>query len=250
MAGRDPHEGPGFPRRKTHGRRLGRPLRPKARSLLESRLPELAVSLPAPGLTLDAGGLFDVPPKEVWLEIGFGSGEHLVWQAAENRDVGMLGAEVFINGVAAAVKRIEAEGVGNVRLYQGDARDLLDALPPAALGRVFLLFPDPWPKVRHHKRRLLTDSLLDRLATTLSDGGELRIATDHDGYLRRILELTTAHPAFRWLARGPDDWRRRPDDWPSTRYELKALSQGRRPAFLRFLRVPRDRAPATAADPA
>ena len=250
MAGRDSREGAGLPRRKTHGRRLGRPLRPTARGLLESRLPELAVSLPAPGRMLEAAGLFDVPPKEIWLEIGFGSGEHLAWQAAENQEVGVLGAEVFINGVAAAVRRIEAQEIGNVRLYQGDARDLLDVLPPAALGRVFLLFPDPWPKVRHHKRRLLTVSLLDHLAATLRDGGELRIATDHDGYLRRILELTTAHPAFRWLARGPADWRRRPDDWPSTRYELKALSQGRRPAFLRFLRVPRDEASETAADPA
>ena len=250
MAGRDSLEGSGFPRRKTHGRRLGRPLRPKARSLLERRLPELAISRPAPGRTLDVEGLFPAPPREVWLEIGFGSGEHLAWQAAENKDVGLLGAEVFINGVAAAVKRIEAQNACNVRVYQGDARDLLDALPAAALARVFLLFPDPWPKARHHKRRLLTVSLLDRLATTLSDGGELRIATDHDGYLRRILELTTAHPAFFWLARGPGDWRRRPEDWPSTRYELKALSQGRRPAFLRFLRVPREKAPPAAADPA
>lgn len=236
MAASEIGAGSGFPRRRTHGRRLGRPLRPKLRSLLESHLPELSVVLPEAGRDLEIDRLFPTKPKEIWLEIGFGSGEHLAWQAAGHEEVGFLGAEVFVNGIAALVKRIEAEGLGNIRIFQGDARDLLDALPPKLLSRIFILFPDPWPKIRHHKRRLLTAETLDRLAAALRESGELRIATDHDEYLRWILEQTTAHPAFRWLAQGPRDWRERPDDWPSTRYELKALGQGRRPTFLRFVR--------------
>jgi tRNA (guanine-N7-)-methyltransferase len=127
----------------------------------------------------------------------------------------------------------------NLRLLQGDGRDLLDVLPGACLGRVFILFPDPWHKLRHHKRRIVRPATLDRLADLMRDGAELRIATDHPEYLRWILECAGTHPAFRWLARGPADWRLRPEDWPPTRYELKALGQGQKPVYLRFERRPR-----------
>ena len=119
----------------------------------------------------------------------------------------------------------------------------LFAVPPRSVGRVFILFPDPWPKARHHKRRLVAPAILDRLAAIMTDGAELRLATDDPSYLGWMLEHTTAHPAFAWTARRADDWRRRPDDWPPTRYETKARDAGRAPAFLRFVRRPRRRCP-------
>ena len=194
------------------------------------------MTLPDDGI-LDPRALFPEAARGIWLEIGFGAGEHLAWQAAAHRDIGFLGAEVFLNGIASLVRQIEADGLDNVRIYQGDGRDLLDALPVGGLGRVFLLFADPWPKRRHHKRRFIQRASLDRLAALLRPGGELRLATDHRGHLDWMLERVTAHPAFRWCAEGPGDWRRRPPDWPETRYERKALAQGLKPVYLRFRRL-------------
>lgn len=230
---------PGRRRRHLHGRRRGRPLRRGLEALLEDLLPGLRVTLPAAGAALELPSLFGPAPRELWLEIGFGAGEHLAWQAARNRDVGLLGAEIFINGIAGLLRRVAEADLDNVRIHQGDARDLLEALPEASVARAFMLFPDPWPKLRHHKRRLVRRELLDRLAGAMSDGAELRLATDHPDYLAWILERATAHPAFEWLARGPADWRRRPADWPATRYELKAIEEGRTPCYLRFRRRPR-----------
>jgi len=225
-----------------YGRRQGRALRPGRLALLESLLPRLAVSLPASGAApperLDLAALFP-GAREVWLEIGFGGGEHLAWQAARHPEVGFIGAEHFINGVASLVRLVKEDGLENVRIHQGDGRDLLAALPDCALGRVFILFPDPWRKTRHHKRRIVQRETLDSLARVMRDGAELRLATDHRDYLVWMLERGCAHPAFRWLARGPGDWRRRPDDWPATRYEAKAIDAGRQPAYLRFERRPR-----------
>jgi len=224
------------PARSLHGRRQGRPLRPGRRRLLEALLPRVRVDLPSTGRTLDPAGLFDAKPRAVWLEIGFGSGEHLAWQAARNPEIGMLGAEYFVNGVAALLRQIEDGGLDNVRILQGDARALLDVLPAESLARVFVLFPDPWPKTRHHKRRLIRPATLRRLAAVMADGAELRIATDDPAYQGWILEQATAEPAFAWLAAGPADWRLRPADWPATRYERKAIAAGRRPVYLRFRR--------------
>lgn len=227
-------------RRVTHGRRRGRPLRPGRRALLETLLPALRVAVPPGGGTLDLAAAFGGAPQELWLEIGFGAGEHLAWQAARRPEVSFLGAEVFVNGIAALLREIDAGGLANIRIYQGDGRDLLDALPAASLDRAFILFPDPWPKLRHHKRRIVQPAVLDRLATAMRDGAELRMATDHRDYLRWMLRLAAAHPAFRWLASRPRDWRERPDDSPATRYELKALGEGRAPTYLRFVRRARD----------
>ena len=226
------------PKQHLHGRRQGRRLRKGQQSLVETLLPRLRLTVPA-ATRLDPPALFEATPREVWLEIGFGGGEHLAWQAARHPDVGFLGAEFFINGIASLLSRIEARRLGNIRIHQGDGRTLLAALPDAAIGRAFVLFPDPWRKARHHKRRLIQAETLDALARVLRDGAELRLASDHPGYLSWMLERATGHPAFAWTARGPGDWRRRPDDWPATRYEEKALSAGRRSAFLRFLRRPR-----------
>jgi tRNA (guanine-N7-)-methyltransferase len=145
---------------------------------------------------------------------------------------------VFENGLAKLLVEVERRGLENVRIFPDDARLLLAALPPASLDHVFILFPDPWPKARHHRRRLVSAELLDRLAALMRDGAELRLATDDVEYLRQMLELGTAHPAFEWLAQRADDWRRRPPDWPATRYEAKAIEAGRRPSFLRFRRRP------------
>jgi len=134
---------------------------------------------------------------------------------------------------------VQRQELGNIRIFVDDARLLLAALPEACLGRVFILFPDPWPKARHHKRRMVSPETLDQLARTMQDGAELRLATDDVGYLRAMLERVPGHPDFEWLARGPADWLQRPPDWPATRYEAKAVAAGRIPHFLRCSKRPR-----------
>jgi len=230
----------GVPPGRLYGRRRGRPLRPGQRRLKDELLPRLTIALPKAG-PLDPRSLFPMPVAAVWLEIGFGAGEHVAAQAEHHPDISFIGCEVFEDGIVRLLGEIARRGIGNVRLFTDDARLLLAVLPPASLGRVFVLFPDPWPKRRHHKRRLIAPATLDLLATVMEDGAELRLATDDRGYLAWMLEHLMAHPDFRWLARRPADWRERPPDWPPTRYEEKARAAGRRPAFLRFIRHPRGR---------
>jgi tRNA (guanine-N7-)-methyltransferase len=177
------------------------------------------------------------PQDSLWLEIGFGAGEHLAWQAANNPEVTLVGCEVYRNGIAALLGRIEREEIANVRIWPADARDLLEKLPADSIERAFLLFPDPWPKARHAERRFVSTANLDALARVLKPGAELRFATDDPAYLGWALERLTSHPAFRWQVEGPADWRQRPADWPPTRYELKALAEGRKPAYLRLRRL-------------
>jgi len=232
-------------RRQIYGRRQGRKLRPGRQDLVDRLLPQLAIPLPpasqtASSRTIDPVALFEPPPKDLWLEIGFGGGEHLAWQAEHHPEVGFLAAEYFVNGIASLLRELDKRRLRNVRLYQGDGRDLLEALPEASISRVFILFPDPWRKTRHHKRRVVQRETLDRLAHVMRDGAELRLATDHRDYLIWMLAHCCAHPAFRWLARRPDDWRRRAGDWPASRYETKALESGRAPTYLRFRRRPRE----------
>jgi len=221
---------------RSFGRRRGRRLSARQTSLLNEALPRLALDLTgAPPHALPA--LFSAPVAQVWLEIGFGGAEHLVWQARHNPDVGLIGCEVFADGIVKAVSAIEEQALSNVRLYADEARDLLRWLPEVSLARVFILFPDPWPKKRHVKRRLVTRSLLDLLARAMAPGAELRIATDIGDYARTILLATQGHPAFVWQAAGPRDWRERRADWPQTRYEGKARGDGRRCYFFRFLKL-------------
>jgi tRNA (guanine-N7-)-methyltransferase len=217
-----------------HGRRKGRKLRAGQQRLMEAQLPRLAVVLPATG-ELALRQLFPTA-SDVWLEIGFGAGEHLAWQAERHPDIGFLGSEVFHNGVARLLAHAAERGLGNIRVYPEDARALIEALPAASIGRVFLLFPDPWPKRRHAKRRFVGRPNLDRLARVMRAGAELRMASDDPGQVRWMLEQTLPHPAFEWPAAGPADWRVRPADWPATRYEEKALAEGRRATYLRFRR--------------
>jgi tRNA (guanine-N7-)-methyltransferase len=172
----------------------------------------------------------------LWLEIGFGSGEHLAWQASSHPELLLVGSEVYRNGIAGLLGLIEARGLTNIRLWPEDARDLLDRLPDGAVGRLFLLFPDPWPKARHAVRRFIGPGNLPSLARVMAPGALLRVATDDPTYLAWILDHVPVHPSFRRRVEGPEDWRRRPDDWPPTRYEQKALREGRKPAYLTFER--------------
>jgi tRNA (guanine-N7-)-methyltransferase len=224
-----------FADRRFYGRRKGRPLRKGQQHLIDTLLPQLATGLPASG-KLDPRALFPHKPEQVWLEIGFGGGEHLAEQARGHPDVGLIGCEVFLNGIATLLAQLSALGLGNVRVYPEDARDLLDALPDACLDRVFLLFPDPWPKRRHADRRFIQRANLDLLARLMKPGAEFRVASDDPVYIGWALAHLTRHPAFAWTAQAPGDWRSRPADWPGTRYESKALREGRQPVFLRFTR--------------
>jgi tRNA (guanine-N7-)-methyltransferase len=225
-----------------HGRRRGRRLRPHRQDLLTGLLPGLRVTLPA-GRALDPAGLFPQPPTESWLEIGFGSGEHLAEQARRHPEIGFIGCEVFVNGVAALVGQVERQKLANVRIFDDDARLLLTALPEASIGRAFLLFPDPWPKTRHAKRRFIGSANLATMAHILADGAEFRVATDDVGYVRWTLQQLIGHPDFRWTATGPNDWRSPPADWVETRYQRKAVAAGRQPVFLCFQRQPRSGKP-------
>jgi tRNA (guanine-N7-)-methyltransferase len=249
-------------------------------------LPQLLLG---PEAGRDPKSYFAEPIAEVWLEIGFGAGEHLLWQAEQHREIGLIGAEPYVCGVAKLLSKLApllpsqgegeaavppcaspellsgsvlfpqapeqdvprgpaffppvygagggaAAGGGNIRLYSEDARDIVAALPNASLGRVFILFPDPWPKTRHHKRRFIQMGMLDELARVMKPGAQLRFATDDRSYLVWALERLMGHRKFAWMAKSPADWRRRPADWPPTRYEAKAIREHRRCTYLCFAR--------------
>jgi tRNA (guanine-N7-)-methyltransferase len=227
----DMAEAPDKPLR-TYGRIKGRTLRAGRASLLEQTLPKLAIDL---GRPLDPKALTP-EAREVWLELGFGGGEHLAAQAQAHPDVLILGAEPFVNGVASLVRHVADLGLGNVRLHAGDGRELMAALPDASVSRVFVLFPDPWPKTRHHKRRLINAETLAELARVMAPGATLRFATDWADYLGWTLERFAASLAFAWTAERADDWRRPPADHVATRYEQKRLGDCA-PVFLEFRRV-------------
>ncbi len=216
-----------------YGRRRGRRLRPGRERLLHDLLPEVVV--PSDMLSTPESW-FDEPIHDLWLEIGFGAGEHLAAQAAARPEVGFIGCEPFRNGVAGLLALIESEGLRNIRIYPDDARALIKALPERSVGRAFALFPDPWPKTRHHRRRIIAAETLCELSRILKPGGELRLASDDMGYVRWMLSHTLKHGGFEWLARSPDDWRRRPPEWTPTRYEAKALGRGVDCVYLRFRR--------------
>ncbi|WP_299402957.1 tRNA (guanosine(46)-N7)-methyltransferase TrmB [uncultured Roseobacter sp.] len=224
------------PRRNFYGRLKGKSLKRSQKAYLDEDLGALS---PGPvswevnpdRIPLDLPGLFGGKP--VWLEIGFGGGEHMVHQASNNPEVGLIGAEPYINGVAMLLGKIRRAGVDNLAVHPGDARDLFDVLPENTIDRAFLLYPDPWPKARHHRRRFVTSEHLQPLAKTLKPGAIFRVATDIEDYVRQTLEEVPKH-GFEWLAERPHDWRQPWDDWISTRYEQKALREGRTPHYLTF----------------
>jgi tRNA (guanine-N7-)-methyltransferase len=217
------------------GRRKGHKLRPNHARLIETVLPRLAVdcSGPAPA---DLRTLFPTRVTDVRLEIGFGGGEQLIAQAVANPGVGFIGVEPFINGMAKALAAIESEGLANIRLHFDDAVHLIDWLPDHAVACVDLLFPDPWPKRRHWKRRFVQDDMVARLARILRPGGEFRFVTDIADYTAWTLQRLLRAPKFEWTAQCADDWRRPWPGFAGTRYQTKALQARRAPCFLVFRR--------------
>ncbi|SMO97386.1 tRNA (guanine-N(7)-)-methyltransferase [Thalassovita litoralis] len=229
----------GAPWRNFYGRFKGKGLRDSQRRYLDEDLATLS-----PGAVsweenpdrnpLDLPALFG--DRDIWLEIGFGGGEHMVHQASQNPNVGFIGCEPYINGVAMLLGKIRDAGCENIRIHPGDARDMFDVLPPESVSRAFLLYPDPWPKKRHHRRRFVTQDHLKPLHSVLKPGAIFRVATDIPDYVRQTLE-EAPKAGFEWLAERPQDWREPWGDWISTRYEQKALREGRTPHYLTFRRL-------------
>ncbi len=231
-----------------YGRRIGRRLRPLRSKLMATLLPRLCLSLP-PGTTpLDLPSLFARPVSAVWLEVGFGAGEHLIAQARANPAIGLIGCEPFMNGIATLLADVDRQPVDNLRLFVDDARLLLPHLPDASIARLFLLFPDPWPKTRHHRRRFIGPDTVALLARIVADDGELRVATDQEDYARWSLAHVTSPDGgagcFTTTARSSEDWHTPPADWLPTRYQRKTEAAGARPIFLSFRRQRRGEAAA------
>jgi len=222
-----------------YGRRKGKPLRKIQQKAVDELLPRLTVPLQADAIDLPS--LFDHKVDQYWLEIGFGGGEHLAWQAENHPEAGIIGCEPFINGVAMLLVKVMEANIENVRVHNEAAERLMEKLPEASLDRGFLLFADPWPKKSHHKRRFVTDSNIEALARLLKDDAILRVGTDHTDYGAWILHHFLRSDKFTWEAEKPDDWLIRGDDWPGTRYEAKAEREGRRSVYYRFRRLPRNR---------
>ncbi|MCH2165178.1 MAG: tRNA (guanosine(46)-N7)-methyltransferase TrmB [Marinovum sp.] len=228
----------GAPWRNFYGRFKGKTLRASQERYLDEDLAKLS---PGPvnwddnpdRTPLELGALFG--KRDVWLEIGFGGGEHLVHQAQTYPDVGIIGAEPFINGVAMLLGKVREAGLENLAIHPGDARDLFDVLPDHSISKGFLLYPDPWPKKRHHRRRFVTPEHLEPLARVLKPGAEFRVATDIPDYVRQTLTQVPRH-GFTWVAEKCSDWREPWHDWTRTRYEKKALREGRTPHYLTFRR--------------
>jgi tRNA (guanine-N7-)-methyltransferase len=217
------------------GRRRGKTLKPRQAEQLGRLLPLWKIDLTkAP--PADLAALFDHDPDRVLLEIGFGGGEHLLHRAKLMPDAGFIGVEPFVNSMAKLVAAAGDEGVSNIRLHDDDATQLLDWMPDACLDGIDLLYPDPWPKPRHWKRRFVNEANLDRFARVMKPGALFRFASDIDTYVNWTLRHIHAHPAFEWPARNASDWREPYENWPGTRYEAKALREGRTPAYLTFVR--------------
>lgn len=212
-----------------YGRRQGKRLRPKQAAGISGTLPNLQIDCSGP---VRPDALFASDKTAYWLEIGFGGGEHLINNARLHPDIGHLGCEPFINGMAKLVLLIEKEGIDAIRLHNDDAVQLLDQLPDASLDRIYLLYPDPWPKRRHNKRRFVSDENLSRMARVLKPGGEFRFASDIDHYVGWTLARILRSPDFVWTAEQPDDWRLPWENWPSTRYEAKAIREGRKSSYI------------------
>ena len=245
---------------RSFGRRRGRKPSDRQEFLKRELLPQVAMDLRAPPSPLgervgvrgwafgeDVGSPSPHPPLRdtfsprgegipLWLEIGFGGGEHLVWQARQNPAVSLIGCEPFEDGVVKVLTAIDQNKLDNIRIHMGDARDVLRWLPEGSISRAFILFPDPWPKRKHRKRRLVNPQTLGLLARVMAPGAELRIGTDIGDYARTMLLAFKDEPRFRWLAEGPQDWRVRSPDWPETRYEQKAGREGRVRYYFRWVK--------------
>lgn len=218
------------------GRRKGKPLRERQTALMETLLPRLRVDL-AGAPPADLESLFEADVSAVWLEVGFGGGEHLLHEAARLQGVGFIGVEPFVGGLAKAVAALDEQPLANIRLFDDDAGKLLDWLPPASVDGVYQLYPDPWPKKRHWKRRFINPVNLDRYRRVMKPGAIFRFASDIDTYVDWTLRHMHAHPGFEWLAERAADWKTPWEPWSGTRYEEKAIAEGRVPRYLEFRRI-------------
>jgi tRNA (guanine-N7-)-methyltransferase len=213
------------PEQRFFGRRKGPTLSARQQDLIDDLLPKITLNVPKqkqPHNPIDTLSLFN-GCNETWLEIGFGKGEHLAWQAEENPNIGIIGCEPYMNGVASLLNKIYDNSLNNIRVYGDDARHILWHLPDASISRIFLIHPDPWPKKRHARRRFVNPDNLNDIARVLKPGGELRIGTDHPIYREWTMIQMANRNDFYWTAEEPSDWQNRPSDWPETRYEVKAL---------------------------
>ena len=233
------------------GRRKGKKLKPSRELLLDAFLPKVRLPDIDGKTDVDPSLCFPFPVKAVWLEVGFGGGEHLAEQSRRHPEKGFIGAEVFLNGVTSLLTHLtgmEKRGdvdknvglaagrVDNVRVYDEDVRDILPCFKAGSFERIYVLFPDPWPKKRHADRRFIGPRNLPVLARLLKSGGELRVASDDMNYIRWSLEHLMKSDDFEWTAQTADDWRNPPADWVNTRYEMKALAKGKKPVYLVFKR--------------
>ena len=219
-----------------YGRRKGRPLSARMTRLLQENLPKLHLD----GQVLSSLSLasqFEHQPQKLFLEIGFGGGEHLAQLAESNENAGFIGAEPFINGVVSLLRKIEEKGLTNIRIWSDDVRPLLDVMEEGCLDGIYVMFPDPWPKRRHAHRRIITQKMLNEFARLISSGGFLRMASDHSVAKTWLLAETIRHSAFEWRAKTALDWRQRPEKWPETRYMAKGTREGRTSSWFDFMRL-------------
>jgi tRNA (guanine-N7-)-methyltransferase len=220
---------------RSYGRRRGRSFSDRQSALWRDVLPRMTLP-PGPAALRDPRALFSPPVEDVWLEIGFGGGEHLLEEARRLPSTGFIGVEPFVNGMAKLMLALAENPLGNLRVHDDDATRLLDWLPPASVAGIDLLYPDPWPKKRHWKRRFVSRVNLDRFARALKPGGLFRFVSDIDTYVNWTLLHVRAHPDFEWRATSAADWNQPYEGWQGTRYEAKAIREGRRPAYLTFVR--------------
>lgn len=215
------------------GRRQSRPLKENQRQALADLWPEVSLALSEQS-KINPPDLFNFPLTDLWVEIGFGGGEHLASQAALHPDIGFVGCEPFINGVASLVLQIQDHSLKNIRIVKDDARLLLARLPDQSVGRIFVLFPDPWPKQRHHKRRIIQDATVVTFGRILKRGGLLLMATDDAPYAQWMQNIMAQRSEFELVLDGRENVYERPQDWPITRYEQKGIAQGRLPVYLTY----------------
>ena len=236
---------------KFYGRIHGKKLHKTRQKLIDEFLPKISIAKPKENEEINLDEIFShIKPKEYWLEIGFGGGEHLAGQALKNKDVGIVGCEVFINGVASLAAhltgcyedgtkydcKLEDNRVDNVRIFSEDVRRMLNAIPDETFSKIFVLFPDPWPKKKHSSRRMIVQENLDVFSRILKKGGLLRVASDDMNYIRWSLYQLSKHKDFKWTAERASDWQKQPKDWVNTRYEQKAIKEGRKPIYLNFIK--------------
>ena len=223
---------------RSYGRRKGRKLSPAQSELLSSGLAHHKLDMNRQLRAEELPGIFSSHVSDVWLEIGFGAGEHLIWQAERNPHAGLIGAEPYVNGVVAALSALEARRLGDrIKIHPDDTISLLNWLPEASLSRAFVLFPDPWPKKRHRERRIFAPALLEKLGRVLRSGAEIRFASDIADYAEAAIEHANAHPDFEVVGIFTSEYRATASDWPVTRYEEKASKQGRSSTFISMRRL-------------